>query len=255
MKKLFYALTLFCFCLSIHSQDLDLKAVEDLKNSLKTISESELTDKEKDQKTKLMFSKAIGTVETAKSHYAQTYQFDKVKRAKEIMAQLKEGKTDIQPPKEEAKKEEIAKPKKPAVAPFLKDLFSEELLDKDGKPVSLSNLNGKVIGIYFSASWCGPCRGFTPELAKFRNENSDIFEVVLVGSDSSESAKNKYMNEFSMNWPSVKIDGKDSDNINGKFKSNGIPYLVILSKSGEVITTNGRSEISSDNIKKWAKEK
>lgn len=260
MKQLMYLISVLFFCMSAHGQELDLKAIEDLKASLKTINESELTPQEKEQKTKLAFSKATGSVETARSHYTQTYQFDKAKRAKEILAQLKEGKSDIEttPAKVETKKEEPKEEKSAkttAAAPFLKEMFKEELKDKDGKTVNLNELNGKVIGVYFSASWCGPCRHFTPDLVKLRDENAANFEVVFVSCDHSESDKNKYMTDFKMKWPAVKINGKDYDTLNTKFHSDGIPYLVILSKSGNVITTDGRSEISSESIKKWSKEK
>ena len=30
-----------------------------------------------------------------------------------------------------------------------------------------ADLEGKVIGIYFSAHWCPPCRGFTPKLVEW----------------------------------------------------------------------------------------
>ena len=39
--------------------------------------------------------------------------------------------------------------------------------DKEGKTFPLSSLQGKsVVGLYFSAHWCPPCKGFTPQLAK-----------------------------------------------------------------------------------------
>ena len=56
-------------------------------------------------------------------------------------------------------------------------------------------IEGKnVIGLYFSAHWCPPCRGFTPQLAKAYSEyvakvgNSAAIEVVFVSSDLSAKA-------------------------------------------------------------------
>jgi nucleoredoxin len=34
----------------------------------------------------------------------------------------------------------------------------------------LSKTNSKPIGLYFSAHWCPPCRGFTPKLAEWYSE-------------------------------------------------------------------------------------
>ena len=41
-------------------------------------------------------------------------------------------------------------------------LIPDTLLDNRGKKVSSDQLSGKYVGLYFSASWCGPCRSFTP---------------------------------------------------------------------------------------------
>ena len=60
-------------------------------------------------------------------------------------------------------------------------LLPEKLLDAQGREVSRTILAGKFVGVYVSASWCGPCRSFTPKLIKFRNANGKDFEVVLVG--------------------------------------------------------------------------
>ena len=61
-----------------------------------------------------------------------------------------------------------------ASANVWEDLLGKSLYrwDKTGKgveEVSVSQLmNGKkVVGLYFSASWCGPCRQFTPKLAQY----------------------------------------------------------------------------------------
>ena len=60
-----------------------------------------------------------------------------------------------------------------------KTLFSDGLLDAEGKTVSPDQLKGKLVGIYFSAHWCPPCRAFTPRLVAFRDKNAAEFEVVL----------------------------------------------------------------------------
>ena len=47
------------------------------------------------------------------------------------------------------------------------DVFQGELVDKDGNKSSCEDLSElDAVGIYFSAHWCPPCRGFTPKLAE-----------------------------------------------------------------------------------------
>ena len=58
------------------------------------------------------------------------------------------------------------------LSPFMTSLLPRELLAK--KTASSSSfqtvptadaLGGKVVAVYFSAHWCGPCRNFTPQLS------------------------------------------------------------------------------------------
>ena len=60
---------------------------------------------------------------------------------------------------------------KKKLSPQLEELFQGPLLDSDGKEVDKTVLAGKTIGVYFSAHWCPPCRGFTPKLVDFRDSN------------------------------------------------------------------------------------
>ena len=85
----------------------------------------------------------------------------------------------------------------------IEELFPPKLENSTGYPVLRDTLKGKIIGIYFSASWCPPCRGFTPKLVKFRDNNKSNFEVVLVSSDRGESAQRDYMASYNMKWAAV----------------------------------------------------
>ncbi len=60
------------------------------------------------------------------------------------------------------------------------------LIDNQGKSVPLDRLAGKIVGLYFSAQWCPPCRRFTPELASFYKTlvaQEKPFEVVFISAD------------------------------------------------------------------------
>ncbi|CAJ1030788.1 Redoxin/Thioredoxin/AhpC/TSA family/F plasmid transfer operon protein/Thioredoxin-like, putative [Leishmania shawi] len=77
---------------------------------------------------------------------------------------------------------------------FNKHLPGVVTLQKQQSEVSVSSLSGKTVFFYFSASWCPPCRGFTPLLVEFyeKYHDSKNFEVVLVTWDEEEEGFNGY---------------------------------------------------------------
>lgn len=119
-------------------------------------------------------------------------------------------------------------------------VFKEGLVDAGGESVPVSSLKGKVVAVYFSAQWCPPCRGFTPSLVTFANENKDKLAVVFVSSDRGEAAQTKYMTEYKMPWPATPNGSPAGKGLAAKHGIRGIPTLLVFSKEGELITENGR---------------
>jgi nucleoredoxin len=88
-----------------------------------------------------------------------------------------------------------------------------KLTDKSGREVPASELSGKVVGVYFSAHWCPPCRGFTPVLKKFYEEvkgSGGAFEILFVSSDRSEEAGKEYYQNDHGDWLMVDMSQKDN---------------------------------------------
>ena len=75
------------------------------------------------------------------------------------------------------------------------------LVDNAGAPRSLDGKS--TLLFYFSAHWCPPCKGFTPQLAEFYRSHADSksFEIVFVSSDHDETEFKSYFAE--MPWTSV----------------------------------------------------
>lgn len=73
------------------------------------------------------------------------------------------------------------------------------LRDKSGSVVDSSELAGKIVGLYFSAHWCPPCRAFTPVLAdKYREITTagHPFEIVFISSDKDAESAAAYFAEM-----------------------------------------------------------
>lgn len=124
----------------------------------------------------------------------------------------------------------------------------EKLEDANGKKMDSSALAGKYIGLYFSASWCGPCRAFTPKLKQFRDDHLDEgFEVVLVNFDKSNTEKRRYIRDAGMEWPSLPgARRKASKSLAETYQVKGYPTLIILDPSGNVVTNLGVEAIINE---------
>ena len=98
----------------------------------------------------------------------------------------------------------------------------------------------KYWAFYYSASWCGPCRRFTPDLVGFyRGFKPDHpnFELIFVNLDENEDAMENYMRTDSMPWPAIWRADVDNPELEAKkYCGSGIPCLVLVDSNGNVIS-------------------
>ena len=137
-------------------------------------------------------------------------------------------------------------------------LYSLELIDETQAQIiphyTNEALKGKkVVGLYFSADWCGPCRKFTPELVSFYNKmnqrrgHKNDFEIVWISRCRDMQSYGQYFTH--MNWlalPFEEAAGQRGQLLSNKYKVKGIPTLVLLDDLGNTITTDGRNKIPQD---------
>jgi nucleoredoxin len=102
-----------------------------------------------------------------------------------------------------------------------------------------SALKGKkYLAVYFSASWCGPCRKFTPQLVDWyngRKAHLDQFDVIFVSQDKSKEEMLEYMKQDRMPWPALKFASASSSPLE-KYSGRGIPCLVVIDQQGKVLS-------------------
>lgn len=116
------------------------------------------------------------------------------------------------------------------------------LVTRKGKEVSTEDVREKdYVLLYFSASWCPPCRKFTPELVEFYDEHAEThnFEVILVPADQSEDENRRYMRDYGMDFPSVPFkDYGVRNKLQKLYGGKGIPHLVLLDRDGRVLSSS-----------------
>jgi nucleoredoxin len=97
----------------------------------------------------------------------------------------------------------------------------------------------KLIGLYFSAHWCPPCRKFTPNLVAYYNKVTAAhpeFEIVFVSNDKSALAMEGYMRDAQMPWPALSFDKVAANPALTKYAGSSIPCLVVVDENGKVIS-------------------
>jgi nucleoredoxin len=101
----------------------------------------------------------------------------------------------------------------------------------------------RFFALYFSASWCGPCRAFTPELVDAYGKIRALypeFEVVHVNRDRSPAAMAAYLREDKMPWPALAWEAtRDAREIT-RYAGSGIPCLVLVDRDGKVLSDSYR---------------
>ncbi|XP_024991349.1 probable nucleoredoxin 2 [Cynara cardunculus var. scolymus] len=117
------------------------------------------------------------------------------------------------------------------------------LLSPTGAQIKISELEDKIVGIYFSANWYPPCQSFTKLLIEvyeqIKEKNGSNFEIVFVSSDEDLNAFNNYYQSY-MPWLAIPFSDLETKKaLNNKFDVEGIPCLIILQPDGTNIIHDG----------------
>ncbi|CAE7404121.1 unnamed protein product [Symbiodinium sp. CCMP2592] len=111
--------------------------------------------------------------------------------------------------------------------------------------VATSSLQGGVVALYFSAGWCPPCKGFTPQFRKVyehAKSKNRAFDVVFVSGDRDETSFREYFGK--MPWHALPFaDRQRQQQLSAKFGIRGIPSVVLLSSSGQLLDASARGKV------------
>ena len=156
--------------------------------------------------------------------------------------------------------------------PFCELIRGAEIVrrDKDGNEVTVSEeelaelaKGEKLLGIYFSAGWCGPCRRFTPMLVSLYmawKARGVPYEVLFVPWDHGEEGYEEYATQAEMPWPMIRFGQQNVISmLTMRYDVKGIPALFVLeggSEGGSLhrLPTEAREDVERhgfDAVDKW----
>jgi thiol-disulfide isomerase/thioredoxin len=101
---------------------------------------------------------------------------------------------------------------------------------KDGKPISLDTLRGRVVLLDFWASWCAPCVQALPAVRKLQKDHAnDPFSLIGISADREEGAWRTFTGRNGMIWPQYWDRDRQLRNL---FGVQAIPTYVLIDGEG-----------------------
>eukprot|EP00043_Microstomoeca_roanoka_P005858 m.58502 g.58502 ORF g.58502 m.58502 type:complete len:4257 (-) comp13155_c0_seq1:39-12809(-) len=129
-------------------------------------------------------------------------------------------------------------------------LMTKNYVCNNGETVHGRSLHNTTFGLFFSGSWCDPCRRFMPMLAfaqKTIRERGQDFAIVFVSRCKSEDEFNEYFATMPSDWLAVPYTtaADRREELTRIFGVRGIPSLVIIN-NGQVMTMDGVTAVRTD---------
>merc|ERR1712159_490064 len=139
-------------------------------------------------------------------------------------------------------------------------IWDGQLINKNKEDVDAKAIidGAEVVAVYFSAHWCPPCRGFTPVLKTFYEENkAGGLVIIFVSSDRTEDDMLSYFTNDHGEYYAVKHSSSLGKTLKDNCGVSGIPMLAIVKKDGTLLHNGGRADVtnnSSGALDSWKKK-
>ena len=110
------------------------------------------------------------------------------------------------------------------------------LNDINGKPLSLSSLQGKYVVLDFWGSWCVWCIKGIPKMKEYYQKYQGKFEILGIDCNDSEETWKEAVAKYELPWLHVYND-ETSSKLLEAYGIQGFPTKIIISPEGKIVKT------------------
>ncbi|WP_339706468.1 TlpA disulfide reductase family protein [Algoriphagus aquimarinus] len=126
--------------------------------------------------------------------------------------------------------------------------FNFNLIDKEGKTISLNKFKGKVIFMNLWATWCAPCIAEMPSINQLHDEMGDEVVFVMLSLDQNFEKAKAFDKRKGYDLPIY----APADNLPAMYESSAIPTTYVIDAAGNLaLTHKGMADYSNPEFKKF----
>ncbi len=109
----------------------------------------------------------------------------------------------------------------------------------NGGEISAAETRGKMVLLYFWATWCKPCTEELPQLRALYEQYHDRgFEIIGVNLDNELADIAPFLTEHKVNWPQIYEPGGMEGPQAQSFGIISLPTMILTDQNGKVVNRN-----------------
>lgn len=116
-------------------------------------------------------------------------------------------------------------------------------------PASSALAATPLIGFYFGAKWCPPCRKFSPVLSEFARKNSKEFAVIFCSADRTAKQQQEFLGKKT--FLALPFESSARQELLQLYRVSSFPTLIVVDTRTpelKVVTRWGRLAIQGETI-------
>jgi thiol-disulfide isomerase/thioredoxin len=112
------------------------------------------------------------------------------------------------------------------------------ILDSSGKPVSLTDFNGKYVLLDFWGHWCAPCIRALPSIKALHENYLGKLQIIGIAAEHPDDREKwlKIIKDSNLNWLQLSEFQFDKGKVVNDYSISAFPTYFLLDKSGIIIS-------------------